>query len=528
MILRYLRPYILLQLLMITTSIVLLIQPGGFGNVDALVRYQATRSFWTAEPQCTASQIETGFILVGKGGRPCNWFGVGHAAWMLPFDIAGSAGGRLAQASLNVSPESGDALRRLFVACGSNVASAVLTLASAYCLVIGLGYDRRIAGLTGLVLLLGTSFLHYAQVAQENNLMLALTILALALIHHAIVRSRPGWMVMAGLVLGAGLTIRLPFVFHIACVLGVAMLWRLETHGRTGEGVRIVIRDGIQMSPGLLLGLVVDRIYHFARFGSWTGTYMAVFREQSLAKNPNLPKDFPFNIELLNGIKASVLSGDKFLFFYDPLGLPALILPILLWKLLPRPLRPMFWASILLIVISTLFHARYAFGDTGGSWGPRYVVSSIQLLVVVASPLVITSWKTLNPIGRWITGALLACSVAVQVSSVCFTCYLEVVQRNSPDSIKPLILMRLQNAVSLLKSDGLSERVRGRASVRDATPNFAPFVVSQKGQEPSKQTRFTQIWMAGVAVAGIQVLLFAACLCWKEPTAVALRPPGSP
>lgn len=528
MILRTLGSRILLQLLLITTSVVLLIQPGGFGNVDALYRYQTTRSFWTDEPPVTEHQVQTGFTLVGKEGHLYNWFGLGHAAWMLPFDVVGSAGARLAQKALKITPESGDAFRRLFAAWGSNLASALIAVASTYWLVLGLGYDRRIAGLTGLVLLLGTSFLHYAQVAQENNLMLALTVLSLALVRHAIIRNQAGWMVAAGVVLGAGLTIRLPFALQVLCIIPISILWRAESPRLRPDHLRISILDCLRLAPGLGLGVLADRIYHFTRFGSWTGTYMAVFRDQRLAQQPDLPSNYPFHIGLIPGIKASVLSWDKLPFIYDPLILPALIVPFLLWRQFHSPLRPLFLGALALILGSVAFHARYAFGDTGGSWGPRYIVTSLQLLLVVACPFIVTSWKGLNPALRRVTAALVACAISVQMMSLCFTSFLETVQRDGRRRDLPVIVMRAQNLISLLDPDGLAGRVRGRAVARDATLNFAPFVLSQKDGQPGGSTRLKQIWMVGVAVACFQALLFIVCLRKKPVQAATLQPMPSP
>jgi Dolichyl-phosphate-mannose-protein mannosyltransferase len=512
MIYRLLGKCIFLQLLLITSSIVLLVQPGGFGNADALFRYQATRSFWTDEPAVIDSQIQAGFTLPGKDGRRYNWFGLGHAAWMLPFDLAGGAGARLAVSAFKQTPESADQLRRLFVACGSNLATSLVAVASTYWLILGLGGNRKAAGLTGLLLLLGTSFLHYAQIAQENNLMMALTVLALAITRHAIINNNSGWMVATGFVLGAGLTIRIPFGLQIVCIVAISMLWRAETSTPQAGHLRTSFMDCLRMAPGLALGVVADRIYHVTRFGSWKGTYMTIFREQRLAEQPDLPANFPFHIDLIPGLKASVLSWDKLPFIYDPLALPALILPLLMWRHFPKPFRPFFVGALFLILGSVAFHARYLFGDTGGSWGPRYVVTSMQLVVVAAIPFIATMWKGLNPAVQWLTGVLVAAAISVQLMSVCFTSYLETSQRNLRHESTPVIVIRTQNVISLLAPDGLTARVRGRATVRDATPNFAAFVLSQKDAQPGGPSRLKQIWMVGVVLAFFQTLFLVASL----------------
>lgn len=514
---------ILLQLLLLTFSVVLLIQPGGFGQADALFRYQATRSFWTDELPTTEAQVASEFTLIGKDGRHYNWFGLGQPAWMLPFDVIGKGLAGLGERTLGIPSDSGDQFRRLFVASGSNLLTALLAVGSAYWLVRGLGQDRRTAAGTGFVLLVGTSFLHYAQVAQENNLMLALTVLALALARHAIVANQSGWMVAAGAALGAGMTIRIPFALHVACVTLIALAWRLHATAAGTERLKLLFLDLLRLTPGLALGLIADRLYHFSRFGAWTGTYMAVFRDQLRASNPALAPDFPFNLGFLEGLQASVLSWDKFPFFYDPLALVALLVPALLWSRLPAALRPLLLGATAMVLGSAAFHARYIFGHTSGAWGPRYIMSALQLLVIVACPFVIASWRNLHQAVRVLIGTLAAAAMAVQILSVCFSSILEIAQRASGNPEPSIIVMRFHNVQSLLDEQGDQKRTRGNAGPREATLNFAPFVIALQNGQKSTLTRLQMMWFAGVGLALLQAILFLRELR-SPPSSTGLPP----
>ncbi len=516
---------ILLQLLLVTASVVLLIQPGGFGQIDALYRYQATRSFWTDEPPATEDQIAADFTLIGKDGRHYNWFGLGQPAWMLPFDVIGKGLASLGERALGIPPKSGDQFRRLFVASGSNLVTALLAVGSAYWLVRGLGQDRRSAAGTGFLLLVGTSFLHYAQVAQENNLMLALTVLALAMVRHAIVANQSGWMVAAGAALGAGMTIRIPFALHVACVALIAIAWRLHAAAAGAERLKLLILDMLRLTPGVALGLIADRIYHFSRFGTWTGTYMAIFRDQVRAKNPAVAPDFPFNLGFLEGVQSSVLTWDKFPFLYDPLALVALLVPALLWGRFPAAFRHLMLGAMAMVLGSVAFHARYIFGHTSGAWGPRYIVSGMQVLVITACPFVIASWRSLHQAVRVLIGTLLAGAIAVQILSVCFSSILESTQRISNHSTLPVLVMRFQNVKSLVDEQGLQERAHGQAGLRVATLNFAPFVIAQQNGQTGSPTRLQMIWFAGVGLALLQAILFLRQLR-SAPSSTSL--PDSP
>jgi 4-amino-4-deoxy-L-arabinose transferase-like glycosyltransferase len=514
---------ILLRLLLITASVVLLIQPGSFGQADALFRYQATRSFWTDEQPASEEQIASEFTLIGKDGRHYNWFGLGHPVWMLPLDVIGKGLASVGEKALGISSNSGDQFRRLFVASGTNLMTALLAVGSTYWLVRGLGQDRRCAAGTGFLLLVGTSFLHYAQVAQENNLMLALTLLALAMVRHAIVANQSGWMVAAGAVLGAGMTIRIPFALHVACIALIAVAWRLQAAAVGAERLKHLILDMLRLTPGLALGLIADRVYHFSRFGTWTGTYMAIFRDQLRAKNPALPPDFPFNLGFLEGLQSSVLSWDKFPFLYDPLALVALLMPALLWRRFPAAFRPLMLGATAMILGSAAFHARYAFGDTVGAWGPRYIVSGMQLLVVTACPFVIGSWRSLHQAVRVLIGILAAGAMAVQILSVCFSSILELAQRDPAHPAPPVLVMRFENVKSLVDERGLQHRARRGAGLRAATLNFAPFVIAQQNAHQGPPTGLQRIWFGGVGLAFLQVILFLRPLR-SAPSSPSLPP----
>jgi hypothetical protein len=107
---------------------------------------------------------------------------------------------------------------------------------------------------------------------------------------------------------------------------------------------------------------------------------------------------------IVAGVFGLWLSAGKGLLFYSPIVWLGLIGLIPLWRR-DRPLAALIG---LLLLVSTVFFARYDLWTGGWNWGPRYLLPLVPLLVLTAGV-----WVQVKP-SRLRRGALLvACALGV-------------------------------------------------------------------------------------------------------------------
>src|ERR1700744_122090 len=345
-------------LLTVTALFTFLIQSGELGTSDTTHRLQVAHSLWTGQPQVFPYEYPD-FGLHGRGGRLYAWYGIGQSLLMLPADLVGSAASHLPIWRKYVHSAEDPAIRSILVSISTNVLVNVLTALAAFRLLglFGFSEAESVAGV--LSLLCATTHLHYAQNMAENNYILLLTITGFALQYKWLTTGNRRALFWGSAALGLNLLTRVTTamdLFAAGCFILLAALFSRD--GKDGRGssdlglgiaserpVLATLREYLRGSlPIYAVFLVIDRIYQYVRFGSWTNTYVAIFAREKRQMDPTLPASFPFNRGWFEGVFHSgflvpFFMPEKSIFLFDPMFLLALVQTALLWKRLSPSLR---------------------------------------------------------------------------------------------------------------------------------------------------------------------------------------------
>lgn len=450
-------------LLLVTALFTFLIQPGELGTADTMHRLQVTHSFWTGEPQVFPNEFPE-FGLHGRGGRLYAWYGIGQSLLMLPADLAGAAASRLPLWSAYARDGDDPTVRDIIVSISTNILVSVLTALAAFRLLGLLGFSVRESGVGTLGLLFATTHLHYAQNMTENNYILLLTLTGFALQYKWLTTGDRQALFWGSMALGLNLLTRITTALDIAAA-GCFVLFALLFARRDGY---FTVRGGSSKESGvpgvggaartyLMTALpvygfffVLDRVYQFVRFGSWTNTYVDVFAREQRQMNPALPADFPFNGGWFRGGIDSGLIGPflqpaKSIFLFDPMFVVALVVAVLLWKRVTPAVKAFLVSSVVMLAAYVAFYARYNWWAGDFAWGDRYISSAVQLTTLLALPLLL---RYCAAPGRrvWVFGmGVTAVSVAIQLASLAFWLPLEIYQMDAWGRHTFVVFLRFRN-----------------------------------------------------------------------------------
>jgi hypothetical protein len=570
-------PAYLLALIAILTSF--LVQSGELGSSDTQHRLQTTHSFWTHEPPVFHDEYPE-FGIHGRHGKLYAWYGIGQSLVMLPSDVLGTAIQKLPLFADYRGDQADPTVRNIVVTYTTNTLVCVLAVLVAFrfLLLLGFATNQSLAG--ALALLFGTTFLHYTQNMMENNLLFLLTLTGLCFQFAWTRTGSRRALLLGSLALGANLTIRLTTALDIAAAgLFVLLVLSLENSSPENYENEEGNRDG---SPGVSLlqklaayaliaapcysaGFLVDRLYHFARFGSWTSTYISLFALERRQRDPSLSPNFPWTTPWRAGILGPLFSPEKSIFLFDPLLVLSLLLAVCFWKKLAPQVKAFLITAYALVAAYILFYARYYSWAGNFAWGDRYVSTAVQLAAFISVPLLLRYCRPRIASGRddaadarevvhdasahsefvqaqplrnksqdnegmlrvlWTIGWALVCaSVVVQIASVMFWCPLELYQLDISGRTGFVIWWRLKNiaafalgkteAWGLLSSDSIDDMWDYQ---HITTWNFLPFVLRRVGEAPS--------WLVHAAMAAWFTLL--ACLASILAFLAKLRRESSP
>jgi hypothetical protein len=451
-------------LLLVTALFTFLIQSGELGTSDTTHRLQVAHSFWTGQPQVFPNEYPE-FGLHGRGGRIYAWYGIGQSLLMLPTDLAATAASQLPFWRSYVISENDPSIRSILVSISTNILVSVLTALAAFRLLGLLGFSVResVAGTLGL--LCTTTHLHYSQNMTENNYILLLTITGFALQYRWLVTGSRSSLFWGSTVLGLNLLTRLTTALDLlgaGCFLLLAALLARKNNSSSGaeqgmsETVRRVPDRRSLISylrtalPIYALFVLLDRIYHYLRFSSWTNTYVDVFAREQRQMNRTLPASFPFNGNWVHGGIDSGLIGPFFapaksIFLFDPMFLLVLLLTILLWKRLISPVRAFLATTYVLLIAYVVFYATYFWWAGDFAWGDRYISSAVELTTLLALPLLLRYREVLGKI-VWYAGlSITVISVSIQCVSLAFWLPLEIYQMDTFGRHTWVVFLRFKN-----------------------------------------------------------------------------------
>ena len=229
-------------------------------------------------------------------------------------------------------------------------------------LLVELGCSWRRSLLIALAYAFGTLGWYYSSVLfTEPVIGLCLVVVVLGILRH---RRSGGmwWLVIAGSAVGLAILMRWDSVLTVAGPVGLYALWVV---GRVMGSARSRISRLAAFGLPIVLAIGIELTYDLLRFGQPLGG--------SYAADP-----LGFSTPLLKGIFGLLLSPGVGLFVYTPVLLMSIVaFPWFLkqWKVEAALL-------LLLFVVRLGFFARYWSWDGGATWGPRFLVPLIPLLLV--------------------------------------------------------------------------------------------------------------------------------------------------
>jgi len=491
----------------------LVVQSGELGTADTMHRLQTTHWLWTSEPQVFPNEYPE-FGLRGREGGLYSWYGIGQSLLMLPADLAGTW-----IAHWHIFSGYGDdpAVRSIVVSYSTSILVNVLTALVGFRLLRQLRFSVRESVLGVLALLFCTTHLHYTQNMMENNYIMLLTLAGFSFQYEWLRTGRKRALLVGSAALGLNLLTRLTTGLDLmaAGFFLLLLLWFERVRGR--ELWQQFVAYCKVAAPVYAFFLFVDRFYQFYRFGSFTNTYVSLFAKEQRLMDPTLPTNFPWSTPFYEGFLGPLFKPEKSIFLFDPLLLLAIVLLAALWKRLSPEVRAYGVASLLLLFGYVSFYARYTYWAGDFAWGDRYVSTSVELVALLAVPLLLRHRADVGKL-VWRGGlVIVAISLIIQVASLAFWLPLEIYQMETMGHPTFVIALRFENiaafALGKMQAWGLNNESMTQDPwdyVHITTWNFLPFLLRRVGATPG--------WVVDVAFAvwgaGIAALLTACRRLW--------------
>jgi hypothetical protein len=493
----------LVLLCIVAGLLAFVVQSGELGTSDTTHRLQTTHWLWTSEPQVFPYEYPE-FGLHGRGGQLYSWYGIGQSLLMLPADLVGTW-----IAHRNVFSDYGDdpAVRSIVVSYSVGILVNVLTALVSFRLLRQFRFSMRESVLGVLALLLCTTHLHYTQNMMENNYIMLLTLVGLSFQYEWLRTGSNRALIIGCAAFGLNLLTRLTTGLDLMAggFFLLLVLWCERVRGR--ELWQRLVAYCKVAAPVYALFLLVDRIYQFYRFGSFTNTYVSLFAKEQRLADPTLPANFPWSTPFHAGFLGPLFKPEKSIFLFDPLLILAIVLLVALWKRLSPEVRAYTVTSLLLLLAYICFYARYTYWAGDFAWGDRYVSTSAELAALLAVPLLLRYRENLS---GWIWRGgivLVAASLMVQLASLAFWLPLEIYQMETLGHPTFVITLRCENIVAFAFGKMQAWGLNNESMTQDpwdyvhiTTWNFLPFLLQRVGVAPKwvVDTAFA-IWFAGIA-----------------------------
>jgi len=493
----------LFLLCLIAGLLAFVVQSGELGTADTMHRLQTTHWLWTSEPQVFPNEYPE-FGLHGRGGRLYSWYGIGQSLLMLPADLAATW---ISHWDIFSSYGDDPAVRSIVVSYSTSILLNVLTVLIGFRLLRQLHFTVRESVLGLLALLFCTTHLHYTQNLMENNYIMLLTLTGFSFQYEWLRTGSKRALFVGCCALGLNLLTRLTTGLDLIAA-GIFILLVLWFERASGTELWQRLADYCKVAaPVYAFFLLVDRVYQFYRFGSFTNTYVSLFAKEQRLQDPTLPANFPWTTPFIDGVLGPLLKPEKSIFLFDPLLVLAIVLLVVLWKRLPPEVRAFAVASLLLLLGYIGFYAKYTFWAGDFAWGDRYVSTSVELAAMLAVPMLL---HYRGNIGAWIWRAaivVIAASLIIQIASLAFWLPLEIYQMETLGHPTFVIALRFRNiaafALGKMDSWGLNNESMTQDPwdyVHITTWNFLPFLLRRVGAAPGwvVDAAFA-VWGTGIA-----------------------------
>jgi hypothetical protein len=486
--------------------IAIVVQSGELGSADTTHRLQTAHSWWTGEPEVFPNEFPE-FGVHGRGGKLQSWYSMGQSLILLPPDIIGTYVARLP--IFAEYDDTDPSVRDIVVTYSINTLLTVLTALVCFRFLKQLNFSVRQSVVGVLALLLATTHLHYTQNMMENNYIFLLTLIGFSYQYEWLRSGDRRALLLGSAAFGLNLLTRLPTGLDLlaGALFLLLVLWLEGVRGR-GLWDRCRSYIAIALPVYLFFGLL-DRLYQYHRFGTFLHTYITFIGRETRMMNPALPPNYPFETPWHVGFFGALFKPEKSIFLFDPLLVLMILLCVVAWKRFSPSVKAYAIMSVPLLLTYMSFYARYTVWSGDFAWGDRYVSTTVELVSLLAVPLLL---RHREQVGRvvWMIGlGLLAISTVIQIASLAFWVPLEIYQMETLGHPTFVIALRMKNilAFALGKMDawGLNNHAMTEDPwdyVHITTWNFLPFVLRRVGVAPGWVVQLTfAAW--GLALAAL-------------------------
>ena len=479
------------------------VQSGELGTADTTHRLQTTHWLWTSEPQVFPNEYPE-FGLRGREGRLYSWYGIGQSLLMLPSDLAGTW---IAHWKIFSGYSDDPAVRSIVVSYSTSILVNIVTALVSLRLLRQLGFSVRESVLGVLALLFCTTHLHYTQNMMENNYIMLLTLAGFSFQYEWLRTENTQALFWGSAALGLNLLTRLTTGLDLmaAGVFLFLVLWFERVRGK--ELWQRFLAYCKAAAPVYAFFILIDRLYQYYRFGSFTNTYVSLFAKEQRAVDPTLPANFPWSTPFLDGFLGPLFKPEKSIFLFDPLLVLSILLMVVLWRRLSPEVRAYGVASVLLLFGYICFYARYTYWAGDFAWGDRYVSTSVELAALLAAPLWLRYRENLS-VWIWRGGmALIAVSLIIQLASLAFWLPLEIYQMETLGHPTFVIALRFKNIVAFALGRMDAWGLNNESMTQDAWDyvhitawNFLPFLLRRVGAVHASVVGVAfVVWGSGIA-----------------------------
>jgi hypothetical protein len=358
---------------------------GGSMATD-IMSYEVTKGIVESGTVAMSGNIFNMEAHRGIDGRYYAPYGIGHAIYSIPFYLAG----RAVESWGGVRIARNEALRKAGFVIGSAVAAA-LTVWITFFFAWRLTSSADAAVRTALTLGFGTILWPYAKFGFSAPLAALCVTLGTYGVWVGMRFTRPLMLLVGGIGFGCAVLVRHELILlclPVAVWIAAESKWEWrETFGR-----------GLIAAMPVVVAIVITLIYNYARFENPIDT--GYLRDVTAERG-----SFPV------GLTGLLISPGGSLFIYSPVLLAGCVA---LARLLRHDRRTaVLFASEVLVLV--LFYASFAHWDADRSYGPRYLLPVIPLLVLPLAP-----WLTRQSPARTrhVLAAVVALSVLVQIPGV--------------------------------------------------------------------------------------------------------------
>jgi hypothetical protein len=254
-------------------------------------------------------------------------------------------------------------------------------------LLVELGCSWRRSLLISLCYAFGTLAWYYSGVLFTEPVIAVCLVGAVLSLRYYQHRSQWHWPLIAGVATGTSVLLRWDSALLVAAPIG---LYGLVAIFRRPEAIWRRVCDLAVLGAPVVVALGINLAYDLFRFHeALGGSYKA--------------DPFGFSTPLLKGLFGLWLSPGVGLFVYTPI----LLMSVIAWRWFYKRWPVEALLILGLFLLRSAFYGRYWAWEGGATWGPRYLIPLIPLLVVPIAFLPKTKWLEVGTLALGSVGMMI-------------------------------------------------------------------------------------------------------------------------